>query len=754
MRNNERNFTIQKIINCNSKVLKKIDILPFVILFCLFWTMINQDAIIVPSEGSVLSTEENIPTLELNVTTHGSLTIQDMEKGEIMFFYYIEITQPYLYELTLTMPPEVYEVRAEFWKVTKNENGEPRVNRIENLYYDFGYGNSISSQHIFLSEDDFNKNIGLTLILKSNRYPYSDKSFSVKFTQVSIAPTDQFQTTLTDEVRNVNQYFILDQSKLQAPEAGFYYLSTILTIAANTGIESFNGWMGIHCISPEKEFYLSNGWDNTGIFEQTETIYLDPDIDYYFVLDASWWSSDGGNWNMLTLQFSVDPVIPKLLSSNETTSIESGVNFIKVAIPSINSVKLTFSQDSVSNLELRIISRLNTRNYGTFYSNWFEDRLQEDSSYYDRYSRKISYIQLVRREIKTSLANLYDWPNDASHIWFGGLIETIEREYSNNEYFDYNRRLTTWTDGGLLFDNEGYIFLRIDSSDSFTLYSEIVSLNDNSAASNDLLDYTSIDLTEEDPLKIYEFSGLSNNLYSFHYESLLDINEPSIFEDEDIDYYGQYQSIKLDTSVFLPGIVTPIFSSEKNFQLVTILNGYSIIVYGPSYIINYWGRLTTPRDQVINVDEFRSSIAEALITTTIIKDDIPTTGNLIDITINNSQEIFWFSLVVEENEIYSVLLEAHPFFQDNIEVNIVDTRGNNPFYGNNIIKSYGGSMSGKPTILIGRRTSKCYVSLKGYGLVRLNIEKLGSINTNNAFGFPLTTSAVFGIILILGIITF
>ncbi len=692
----------------------------------------NSIFVISPSK-SVKNSDDNITTLEQNISTRGVLTMEEMRKGESFAYYYVNINQTNIYALTLTLPPEVYDVRVEFRYLKENDFGNEELEYIENLYFDgIGEDPTTIARVIPLLHEEYLGTIGLTFVFNTIQNPERNRRYYIIFSEVTPETRYQFSMELTPESPDFSQIFILDLRNLGITTAGFYSLSTRYEVAVTGNTDSFWGNSEIWCLNEGIDLrnYYSWNYNNYEDYYQENSfiLYIDPSQEYYFQTN-NYLNPDNNEQIEITIyiDFELGAFIPQTLPINGSVTIPNdNPTLVEVAIPTHDSVRITFQQNFNFNYRLEIRNQASVSYSRDFYYNLNDN--PPDSYYYYRYS--VSYIQLAKRDIDPILISNSDFPDETTQIAFGGVAERYIYERTYRDSCRYRDRVETYPiEIPLLGANDSVYFL-IESSQSLLLQSRLEVL-DSRPTTKETIDIT------EDPIKMFEINAKVDDLFIIENEQSLDVEEPAIANAGDFDHSDFSQlTIRMETKCFLPG--NPSFlsgSNENSIQQGSMRTGKGLVIYLGYYYISYYGYLTGERDARIHENLIRVPF-EATIETNVKIGTIPRIGKTIDI---NTSGIHWFLFPVEKNKIYTISIERYPF-STNVHARIIDIYGNNPLIGqNDYIRM-------NDNVFIGKRTVKSYLILEGEGLVRITVEK-----DNSDQGWILPPTTIFGILLLLGI---
>lgn len=711
--------------------------------FLSFSLVFNSIFVISPSKGSNNSDLNGaIPTLEHDVSTRGVLSIEEMREGEVIAYYYVNINQTDIYELRLTLPPEVFNVRVEFRYLKENEFNNKELKYIDNLYFE-GIGDDYPprditiSRYIPLLKDEYLGTIGLTFFFYTVQDPDRDQRYYIRFFRATTEARHQFNVGLTPENPDFSRIFILDLPSLGVTTAGFYSLYTLLEVDVtdSDSIDYFWGNSDIKCLNEEIDLSDYYYWDfyNYEEFSQENNfiLYIDPSQEYLFQTNNHLWPDNNEQIEItINFAFALGALISQALPINGSTTIPNdNPTLVEIEIPERDSVRVIFQHYSLFNYKVEIRNQASVRYSREFYYNLDDN---DDSYYYYRYS--VSHIQLAKRDIDSSLIGFSGFPEETTQIAFGGLaIRYIyERTYRDN--CRYRHRVETYPiEIPLLGVNDSVYFL-IESSEPLSLQSRIETVGSRST-SNETIDIV------EDPIQMFEINAGVDDLFTFENEQNLEVQEPAIANAVDFDHSDFSQlTISTETKCFLPGNPSFLSGSNENYiQQGSMRTGKGVLVYYGYCYISYYGYLTGERDVIIPESEIRVPF-EATVETNVKKGSIPQVGKAIEI---NTSGIHWFLFPVEKNKIYTISVEGRPF-STSFNARIIDIYGNNPLIGqNDYIR-----MSDYNNVFIGKRTVKSYLILEGEGLVRITIE-----NSSIDYGWILPPTTIFGILLLLGITT-
>ena len=690
--------------------------------------------IISPSKGAELN--DVFPTLEQDRSFRGVLTVEDMRKGESFAYYYVNINQTGLYVLTLTLPPEVYDVRVEFRYLKENEFGNEEQEYIGNLYFDgIGEDSTTISRYIPLLNEEYLGNIGLTFVFHTVQNPERNRRYYILFSKVTTEVRNQFRVDLTPENPEFSRIFILDLPSLGVTTAGFYSLSTELEITVTGSTDYFWGNSDISCLNEEINFGNYYSWDDynsNGSFQGNSYIfYIDPSQEYFFQTNHHLWPYNNEQIkSTINLRFRLGAFIPQALPINESITIPNdNPTLVKIEIPDKDSVRVSFQQNDQFDYRLEIRNQASIQ-----YERTFDYYLSENDDLYYSYRYSVSYIQLAKRDIDPILISNSDFPDETTHIAFGGVAERYIYERSYRDSCRYRHRVEASPIEIPLLGTSDSVYFLIESEEPLSLQSRIETVDSRSTI-NETIDIV------EDPIQMFEINTEVDDLFNIKNEHSLEAGEPAIVNHVDYDYSDFSElTIYSETKSYLPG--TPSFlsgSDEDYFQLGSIRKGKGILIYYGYCYISHYGYLIVEQDTIINVNLIRVPF-EAHVNTKVAKGKIPQIGKGIDI---NTSGIHWFLFPVEKNKVYTISIVGHPFRTD-ARVKIVDINGSNPLIGlNDYIE-----ISTSDNVFVGKITVKSYLILEGEGLVKITIKTNSSID--QVWILPPTT--IFGILLFLGII--
>ncbi|MFX0209547.1 MAG: hypothetical protein ACFFDT_26425 [Candidatus Hodarchaeota archaeon] len=697
----------------------------------------NSDAIF---SEVVVFTSLDIPTIEIGTPFQGTFSQEEINLGETVIYFYVDI-RPGVYEMALTMSPVVYYARAEFRSVVEigTSFGNFQVPQFldSDSFRNFDEEGTVVETFILLHENLENE-VGLSLYIEFDATGSGDRDYEIEITKQRIPKKSNVIAKYDQEEREVREYFSLDLDDLDVNRAGFYNLTTLMSVTATSTVEyaDFDGDFRVRSIYPEDWYFYSSiyfYYDEVSDEVDYDIVFLDPDQDYYFEAYGYCWMDDDITEVEVTCQFDAERISSTTLNSGDSVDISAGQHkFIEIDIPSEDSVRITVKQADMAEYRLTLLTQGRSTYYHSF-GNF--------SDYNDKELRSLLYIQLAQREIDKDIIDYGTTvPTQYSNqIIMGGIVSTRYGEYSDPGYYlgFWDRCQVDLIDLPLL-NSEDSLYLSISSEEDITVESKIVEITD-------IPESETIDLLDDDPLRMYNVEVSSEDAFNFEHTSEFETTSPALSEDDDVVEY-LYQSDEVDgvSQMLLPGYPFPI-SSNNGFQYIGLKEGTGLFVYSPYYRLYRDVNLnqSDPDAYNVDIDDIRVEILKATGTMKFTKTKVPEITDLIDINLNISQPIQFFTFPVDEGAIYNLTVECLPFDSYSY-IFITDIEGDNPFYNLEAFATF----VGQSGYLVGRKNTKAYLIIVGRGPVRIHLEKVGTGGKIKSEGVSTPAFEVLSVLLI------
>ncbi|UCG90306.1 MAG: hypothetical protein JSU57_00845 [Candidatus Heimdallarchaeota archaeon] len=676
-------------------------------------------------------TSVDIPMIELGTPFQGTFSREEIDLGRTVLYFYVDIDQPGVYELSLTMSQVVYTIDAEFMSIIDFETsfGNFQIPQILDSEYFYNSEEVETITEPFFLLQEFDNSVGLSLSIYFDETASADRDYEVEITEQRISEKSTVNVKFNQDKTDVSEYFSLDLGDLGVSQAGFYNLSTFMTAIGTTdsSYDEYDGSFRVRSVAPMNWYYYSSIYFEKYYYEEGyqedydfSTVYLDPDQNYYFEASGYCWMDEGVQEISVTCQFDAKRVSSTKLGSDDSVDVLAGQDMlVEVEIPTEDGVKITVDHSDTAEYRLNFLTQFGSSYYYTF-GNFTDDYYYSEN---EKNWRTLSYIQLAQREVDQDILEYrtsgYSPMGVYDYIIMGGLVSIDYYEYRNPGYYvRYQEEYQTSLISLPLASSGDSLYLSVRSDEDITLESRDVPITDLP------VDGETIDLlNDDDPLRMYEIDVSSEDSFIFEVTSELETTSSAISEaDSVVEQMYQDNEIQVRSQMLLPGYPFPIESSY-GFQFMSLKEGTGLFVFSPGYRIYRRAYLESsdPDAYNVNVDDIKVEIEEASIEAKLVQTKVPETDDLIDIRLNISQPIQFFTFPVDEGAVYNLTIECLPF-RSYTFIFITDIEGDNPFYNLEAFTT----IIGQTGYLVGRKDTKAYIIIVGDGPVRIHLKKVGS----------------------------
>ncbi|MHA2247169.1 MAG: Heimdall-CTERM domain-containing surface protein [Candidatus Hodarchaeales archaeon] len=662
-------------------------------------------------------TSANIPTIELGTPYQGTFNQEEIVLRQTILYFYVNIDQPGIYEMFLTMSSLVDSIQAEFRSIIDIESsfGTFQIPQILDSKYFNNFEEETITKLFFLLHENFDNGVGLSLSIYFDETVSANRNYEVEIEKKQMPKKSNVIAKFNQNEREVREFFSLDLEDLGVTQAGFYNLSALMSVTSTNQYDEYDGDFRIRSIDQMNWYYSAYIYfDSYGYTDKEyyRVVYLDPSQNYYFEAYGDCWMYEGVEEVTVTYQLDATRISSTTLYPDDSVDVPAGQNMlIKIDIPTEDSIRIEVNRFDMVNYELSFKSQYSSYSYS--FGNF--------SNYYNQKRwRTLSYIQLAQRPIDQNIINYgsYGYPVGVfDHIVMGGLVSTYYDDYTDyGDYLRFREEYLTSPINIPLESSDDYLYLSIRSDEDITLNSETVIIPD--ITGEDEI----IDLLHDDPLRIYNIEVSTEDAFLFEFTSELETTSSTISEDDNV-ITNMYHDNEIQTmnQMLLPGYPFP-FISSNGFQLISLKEGTGLFVFSPGYRLYKRVYLdeSDPNADDVDMDDIKVEVKEASATAKLVKTKIPETDDLIDIRLNISQPIQFFTFPVDEGAVYNLTVECLPF-TSNTYIFITDFEGDNPFYNLEAFTT----VIGQSGYLVGRKDTKAYIVIVGYGLVRIHLKKVG-----------------------------
>lgn len=696
--------------------------------------------------------DDSFPTLELNQIYNHKFSLAQKQLEKPKFYFYAEINQSGLYKVDLDMPNDVYYVTVTVQTLPVKTGFQafttPRI--VTSCFFNLRYSHE-TSKLLFIPQLIFQKPLLFTFEVQFSSNPSSDDQYSILISKpnYSIKKSNSIVRTYPcddNSEDNFLEYFVLDTSSLGVTEAGYYNLETVITLGNVTKVGG-TFWENYYYTNIQLK-HLDNklwnfeiDWDHSAFKESiinsaksfNKIVFLEPNVEYFFysLIKCHLYSFI----ESLNVDYTFTAkLLPRMeLKPNSVITIPAKqYTLVEVEIPLEDSLRITSSR--VDNFAIEIMER----NKGFLFNNFTDyDWVSVDSSrtYYDHIKSKFRYLHLIRRPYNeglldySSLNNYKTSEEPYKSIISGGMVFNYDQESRWGRELTYEKALTTKILNIPLTSQETF-FCVFYAKESFKLDSTIDLLK-NFPKNN-----TTIDLQENNPLRIYNQDVSAEEFYNVEINKKLNLTGTQYSEEDDgILYFHNRNELETKVLMHFPGKTFLNTNYEDYLQQYAFQEGKGTIIVAANYSVYSNVRVDWENSYVyyfLYPKDCANKIITAEIDYKLVKKSIPEIDDKLEIIINHSQPVLLYKFPVEMGGIYTFIIERG-IFSSVIKTYFLDLEWKNPFIGINSFST----QIGTTVTLSGSKTTSAFLIIigEGYLIVNLNKQENENLIAENTFSF-------------------